>query len=73
MFALIIRENRSYRVPDINADPRRYGFPPNHPPMTSFLGAPIAYGGETIGRLYLTNKIGSPEFSGSVPTHAGTR
>jgi signal transduction histidine kinase len=63
MFALIIRENRSYRVPDINADPRRYGFPPNHPPMTSFLGAPIAYGGETIGRLYLTNKIGSPEFS----------
>ena len=63
MFALIIRENRSYRVPDINADPRRYGFPPNHPPMTSFLGVPIAYGGETIGRLYLTNKIGSREFS----------
>jgi signal transduction histidine kinase len=63
MFGLIIRENRSYRVPDINADPRRYGFPPNHPPMSSFLGVPIAYGGETIGRLYLTNKIGSPEFT----------
>ena len=63
MFGLIIRENRSYRVPDINADPRRYGFPPNHPPMTSFLGVPIAYGGETIGRLYLTNKIGAVEFS----------
>ena len=63
MFALIIRENRPYRVPDINTDPRRYGFPPNHPPMSSFLGVPIAYGGETIGRLYLTNKVGSPEFS----------
>ena len=63
MFGLIIRENRSYRVPDINTDPRRYGFPPNHPPMSSFLGAPIAYGGETIGRLYLTNKLGAPEFS----------
>jgi signal transduction histidine kinase len=63
MFALIIRENRSYRVPDINRDPRRYGFPPNHPPMSSFLGVPITYGGETIGRLYLTNKMGSPEFS----------
>ncbi len=63
LFALIIRENRSYRIPDINSDPRRYGFPPNHPPMSSFLGVPIAYGGETIGRLYLTNKIGRPEFS----------
>jgi len=63
MFALIIRENRSYRVPDINVDPRRYGFPPNHPPMSSFLGVPITYGEETIGRLYLTNKVGSPEFS----------
>jgi signal transduction histidine kinase len=63
MFALIIRENRSYRIPDINRDPRRHGFPPNHPPMSSFLGVPITYGGETIGRLYLTNKVGSSEFS----------
>jgi signal transduction histidine kinase len=63
MFSLITRENRSYRVRDINRDPRRYGFPPRHPPMTSFLGVPITYGGETIGRLYLTNKSGSAEFS----------
>jgi len=63
MLGLIIREDRSFRVPDINTDPRRYGFPPNHPPMHSFLGVPIAYGGDTIGRLYLTNKIGESEFS----------
>ena len=42
LLGLIIRENRSFRIPDINVDPRRYGFPPNHPPMTSFLGVPIS-------------------------------
>jgi signal transduction histidine kinase len=63
MLGLIIHENRSFRIPDINRDPHRHGFPPNHPPMSSFLGTPIIYGGETIGRLYLTNKIGAAEFS----------
>ena len=63
MLGLIIRENRSFRIPDINTDPRRYGFPPNHPPMTSFLGAPVMAMGATVGRLYMTNKIGAAEFS----------
>jgi signal transduction histidine kinase len=63
MLGLIIRENRSFRIPDINTDPRRYGFPPNHPPMTSFLGVPITVKGITVGRVYLTNKIGADEFS----------
>jgi signal transduction histidine kinase len=63
MLGLIIRENRSFRIPDINVDPRRHGFPPNHPPMRSFLGVPITVGGLSVGRLYLTNKIGALEFS----------
>ena len=63
MLGLIIRENRSFRVPDINTDPRRYGFPPNHPPMTSFLGVPITVKGISLGRLYLTNKMDADEFS----------
>jgi signal transduction histidine kinase len=63
MLGLIIRENRSFLIPDINADPRRHGFPPNHPPMTSFLGVPITVKGLTVGRLYLTNKIDADEFS----------
>ena len=63
MLGLIIRENRSFRITDINTDPRRHGFPPNHPPMTSFLGVPITVKGLTVGRLYLTNKIGADEFS----------
>ena len=34
LLGLIIRENRAFRIADIDADPRRHGFPPNHPPMT---------------------------------------
>lgn len=63
LLGLIIREKRSFRITDINVDPRRYGFPPNHPPMTSFLGVPITIKGTPLGRLYLTDKIGSDRFS----------
>jgi signal transduction histidine kinase len=63
LLGLIIRENRSFRIADITADPRRYGFPPNHPRMTSFLGVPITVRDVSMGRLYLTNKIGADEFS----------
>jgi signal transduction histidine kinase len=63
LLGLIIRENRPFRIPDLNTDSHRYGFPPNHPPMTSFLGVPITVRTTSVGRLYLTNKIGAPEFS----------
>lgn len=63
LLGLIIRENRSFRIPDINVDPRKYGFPRNHPTMTSFLGVPVGLRGVSLGRLYLTNKIGAAEFS----------
>ena len=60
---LIIEENRSFRIPDIAVDPRRHGFPPNHPPMHSFLGVPINVKGRSVGNLYLTDKVGATEFS----------
>ena len=63
LLGLIIRENRSIRIRDIGSDPRRHGFPPNHPPMGSFLGVPITLHGRSVGRLYLTNKRGASEFS----------
>jgi two-component system, NarL family, sensor histidine kinase DevS len=63
LLGLIIRENRSYRIPSIRAHPESYGFPPNHPPMESFLGVPVTVKGEVVGRLYLTNKQGAVEFS----------
>jgi signal transduction histidine kinase len=60
---LIIRENSSFRIPDINSDARRYGFPPHHPPMTSFLGVPVTVKGRSVGNLYLTNKHDAVEFT----------
>jgi len=63
LLGLIIRENRSYRIPQIAVHPESYGFPPHHPPMHSFLGVPISVKDEVVGRLYLTNKQGAEEFS----------
>ena len=60
---LIIRENRSFRIADIALDPRRYGFPPNHPPMHGFLGVPVSVRGRSVGNLYLTDKTDGLEFS----------
>jgi signal transduction histidine kinase len=60
---VIVRENRTIRVTDVMADPRRFGFPANHPPMHSFLGVPVQVEGRSIGNLYLTEKLGAPEFT----------
>jgi signal transduction histidine kinase len=43
-------------APDISADPRSVGFPPNHPPMKSLLGAPVTGRGKVFGNIYLTDK-----------------
>ena len=63
LLGLIIREGRSYRIPSIAGHPDSSGFPPNHPPMTSFLGVPVTAKGVSVGNLYLTDKRGAPEFS----------
>jgi signal transduction histidine kinase len=60
---LIIREGQTFRIAEISDDPRRYGFPPHHPEMHSFLGVPVTVKGHAVGDLYLTNKQGAPEFS----------
>jgi two-component system, NarL family, sensor histidine kinase DevS len=63
LLGLIVRENRSFRIPDLAVDPRRYGFPPHHPSMHSFLGVPVTVQGRSVGNLYLTNKGNADEFS----------
>ena len=60
---LIIRENGSIRIPDIALDERRYGFPPNHPEMHSFLGVPVTVKGRSVGNLYFTDKASGQEFT----------
>jgi len=63
LLGLIIREGRTYRIPDIGRHPDSSGFPPNHPPMQSLLGVPIRLKGRVVGNLYLTDKEGAAEFS----------
>lgn len=63
LLGVIIRERRSFRIPDIGKHAEAHGFPPNHPPMGSFLGVPVVTEGRSVGNLYLTNKRDAPEFS----------
>ena len=51
---------RLHRLAD---DSRSVGFPPGHPPMTTFLGVPIALRGVAYGNLYLTEKAGGADFT----------
>jgi len=63
ILGLVIHEGRSIRMADLMAHQASYGFPPNHPPMTSFLGVPVMVHGRSVGNLYLTDKQGATEFS----------
>ena len=58
LLGLLIREPRVIRTDDIAAHLDSSGFPPHHPPMTTFLGAPIRSRGRVYGNLYLTEKPG---------------
>lgn len=52
----LIKDARPLRLPKLQDDPRSIGFPANHPPMTTFLGVPVAIHGKVFGNLYLTEK-----------------
>jgi signal transduction histidine kinase len=62
ILGLLIDERRPIRIPVIGEDPRSYGFPPNHPLMRSFLGAPVTALGRVFGNIYLTEKQGADTF-----------
>jgi len=63
ILGLLILEPEPLRLAVLGAHPDSYGFPPNHPPMGSFLGVPIRVRRQVFGNLYLTDKQGAPEFS----------
>jgi len=58
----VIHEGKPIRSADMNRHPHRYGFPPHHPAMKSFLGVPVRGRAGVFGNLYLTEKIGADEF-----------
>jgi len=63
VLGVLITDPKPLRLPDVGEHPRSYGFPPNHPPMSSFLGVPIMIRGKPFGNLYLTEKAGAAEFT----------
>jgi signal transduction histidine kinase len=56
ILGLLIKQARPLRLVDIHEHSDSVGFPPGHPPMTSFLGVPIRIRDEVFGNLYLTDK-----------------
>lgn len=63
ILGLLISDPRPIRLKDLADHPSSYGFPPNHPPMGSFLGVPVRIRGTVFGNLYLTEKSGGGEFT----------
>jgi signal transduction histidine kinase len=59
----LIVDARPLRLPDLRTHPDSFGFPPNHPPMRSFLGVPVRLRDEVFGNLYLTDKTTADEFT----------
>jgi signal transduction histidine kinase len=58
ILGLLIDDPRPVRLRRLADHPASYGFPPNHPPMNTFLGVPVRVRDEVFGNLYLTEKRG---------------
>lgn len=63
VLGLLIREPHPLRLPDLSEHPSSYGFPPHHPAMHTFLGAPVRIRNEVFGNIYLTEKSDGEEFT----------
>ncbi|MGH3476896.1 MAG: GAF domain-containing protein, partial [Nocardioidaceae bacterium] len=59
----LIENPKPTRVRRIDQHPAAAGFPPHHPPMTSFLGVPVHVHNRMFGLLYLTDKQSDDEFT----------
>lgn len=63
ILGVLIRDATPLRLHDLTEDHRSVGFPPNHPPMQTFLGVPILLRGVAYGNLYLTEKELGQDFT----------
>ncbi|HTO00446.1 MAG TPA: GAF domain-containing protein, partial [Microthrixaceae bacterium] len=63
ILGLLITDPRPLRLSDLSEHTDSCGFPPNHPPMKSFLGVPILIRGEAFGNLYLCDKSDGTPFT----------
>ncbi|MFD5393251.1 GAF domain-containing protein [Streptomyces sp. NPDC127097] len=68
----LIRHPSPLRLAELGEHPSSYGFPPNHPPMRSFLGVPVKVRDKVFGNLYLTEKRGGRQFNAEDETVLST-
>ena len=59
----LIRDPQPLRLHDLGGHPAAAGFPPNHPPMKTFLGVPVRVRDTVFGNLYLTEKTSGEDFT----------
>jgi len=62
MLDRLLTQGSPLSVSDVTADWHALGLPPQHPPIQSFLGVPIASATQRYGVLYVANKLGEAEF-----------
>jgi GAF domain-containing protein len=62
ILGLLVERPEPLRLRDLTAHPHSAGFPPHHPPMTTFLGVPVPIRGTVFGNLYLTEEVGGHPF-----------
>jgi signal transduction histidine kinase len=63
ILGLLIQQPRPIRINNIADHAMSVGFPAHHPPMHSFLGAPVQAMGKVFGNIYLSEKRSASTFS----------
>jgi signal transduction histidine kinase len=63
VLGVLIDDPKPIRLDNIQQHVASVGFPPNHPPMRTFLGVPVKVRDEVFGNLYLTEKANGQPFS----------
>jgi signal transduction histidine kinase len=63
VLGLLFQTPEPVRIENLSEHPVSVGFPPNHPPMRTFLGVPIRIRDQVFGNLYLTEKLNGQTFS----------
>ncbi|WP_343577334.1 GAF domain-containing protein [Mycobacterium sp.] len=63
VLGVLIDDPQPIRLNNIQQHSASVGFPPNHPPMRTFLGVPVKIRDEVFGNLYLTEKADGQPFS----------
>jgi signal transduction histidine kinase len=62
LLGVLIDHPQPLRIAEVGEHPKSYGFPPGHPPMSTFLGVPVLVRDQVWGNLYLTEKQGGAQF-----------